>query len=172
MGILRARKQIEQADLVLFMLDAARGVEVEDKQLFDSVSHKPLLLLANKADIADTNKSIELFVKEHSALPFVQISAKQHQNIDLLKDTIFETVVGSKEQWQEEGCAPNIRHKDALQRAVAAAGLLREGLEMTTTSDLLAIDLQECLDQLNVIVGVTTTEDVLDVIFEQFCLGK
>ncbi len=172
MGILRARKQIEQADLVLFMLDAARGVEVEDKQLFDSVSHKPLLLLANKADIADTNKSIELFVKEHSALPFVQISAKQHQNIDLLKDTIFETVVGSKEQWQEEGCAPNIRHKDALQRAVAAAGLLREGLEMATTSDLLAIDLQECLDQLNAIVGVTTTEDVLDVIFEQFCLGK
>ncbi len=172
MGIERARKQIEQADLVLFMLDAAKGVEEEDKLLFDSVSHKPLLLLGNKADITGINKSVELFAKEYSTLPFVRISAKKHQNIDLLKDTIFATIVGSKEQWQEEGCAPNIRHKDALQRAVRAAGLLQEGLEMETTSDLLAIDLQECLDQLNVIVGVTTTEDVLDVIFEQFCLGK
>ena len=172
MGIERARKQIERADLVLFMLDAARGVAEEDRQLFHSVSHKPLLLLSNKADIADQQESVEQFVAEHKKLPFVQISAKQHQNIAALKDTIFDTVVGCKDQWQEEGCAPNIRHKDALQRAVEAATLLQEGLEMATTSDLLAIDLQECLDQLNVIVGVTTTEDVLDVIFEQFCLGK
>ncbi len=172
MGIERARKQIEQADLVLFMLDAARGVEEEDKLLFNSVNHKPLLLLSNKADIADQQNSVEQFIRDYEDLPFVEISAKQHQNIDLLKDTIFDTVVGSKDQWQEEGCAPNIRHKDALQRAVGAATLLQEGLEMSTTSDLLAVDLQECLDQLNVIVGVTTTEDVLDVIFEQFCLGK
>ena len=157
---------------MLFMLDAARGVDEEDTQLFDSVSHKPLLLISNKADIADQQKSVKLFVSEHSDLPFVQISAKQHQNIDVLKDTIFETVVGGKDQWQEEGCAPNIRHKEALQQAVAAAALLQEGLEISTTSDLLAVDLQECLDQLNAIVGVTTTEDVLDVIFEQFCLGK
>jgi len=172
MGIERARKQVEQADLVLFMLDAARGVEEEDQQLFRSMSHKPLLLLSNKADIADQRESVEQFVAEHDDLPFVQISAKQHQNIDALKDTIFDTVVGNKDQWQEEGCAPNVRHKNALQRAVTAAALLQEGLEMSTTSDLLAIDLQECLDQLNAIVGVTTTEDVLDVIFEQFCLGK
>jgi len=172
MGIERARKQIEQADLVLFVLDAVRGVEEEDKQLFDSVSHKPLLLLSNKVDIANQAKSVEQFAEEHHKLPFVQISAKQHQNIDLLKETIFETVVGGKDQWQEEGCTPNIRHKDALQRAVEAAELLREGFELLASSDLLAIDLQECLDQLNVIVGVTTTEDVLDVIFEQFCLGK
>ena len=172
MGIERARKQIEQADLILFMLDAARGVEEEDKQLFESVRHKPLLLLANKAVIADQQESVEQFVAECDDVPFLQISAKQHQNIDALKDTIFAIVVGSKDQWQEEGCAPNVRHKDALQRAVAAAAHLQEGLEMFTTSDLLAIDLQDCLDQLNAIVGVTTTEDVLDVIFEQFCLGK
>jgi len=172
MGILRARKQIGMADLVLFMLDAVRGVEEEDKQLFDSVRHKPLLLLSNKADIAEQQESVEQFAAAHTDLPFVQISAKHHQHIDTLKDTIFTTVVGSTNQWQEEGCAPNIRHKDALQRAVEAAGRLREGFETMTTSDLLAIDLQDCLDQLNAIVGVTTTEDVLDVVFEQFCLGK
>ncbi len=172
LGLERARKQIDQADLVLFMLDAARGVEEEDVQLFATVKHKPLLLLANKVDIAEPQGSVEEFASRNDTLPYVQISAKQQQNIDVLKDAIFDTVVGGKEQWQEEGCAPNIRHKDSLQRALEAALRLEEGLQMSITSDLLAIDLQECLDQLNAIVGVTTTEDVLDVIFEQFCLGK
>ncbi len=172
LGLERARKQIDQADLVLFMLDAARGVEEEDVQLFATVKHKPLLLLANKVDIAEPQGSVEEFTSRNDTLPYVQISAKQQQNIDVLKDAIFDTVVGGKEQWQEEGCAPNIRHKDSLQRALEAALRLEEGLQMSITSDLLAIDLQECLDQLNAIVGVTTTEDVLDVIFEQFCLGK
>ena len=91
---------------------------------------------------------------------------------DELKEAIFQTVIGGKDQWQEEGCAPNIRHKAALQQARDAAIRVGEGLEIRITSDLLSIDIQDCLDQLNVIVGVTTTEDVLDVIFEQFCLGK
>ena len=172
MGIERARKQIDQADLVLFMVDAARGVGADDEELFASVSHKPIVLIANKIDVEEQQESVKQFAVKHASLPFVEISAKEHRNIDLLKDTIFTTVVGGKDQWQEEGCAPNVRHKDALQRAVKAAELLREGLLMATTTDLLAIDLQECLDQLNAIVGVTTTEDVLDVIFEQFCLGK
>lgn len=172
LGLERARKQIDQADLVLFMLDAARGVDEEDVQLFATVSHKPLLLLANKVDVAEQLSSVEQFVAKNDTIPFVQISAKQQQNIDVLKGMMFDTVVGGKDQWQEDGCAPNIRHKDALQRATDAALRLQDGLEMSVTSDLLAIDLQECLDQLNAIVGVTTTEDVLDVIFEQFCLGK
>ena len=172
MGILRARKQIDQADLVLFMLDAARGVEEEDIELYRSVSHKPLLLLSNKVDIAKRQHSVDQFVGRHANLPFVQISAKQDDNIDTLKNTIFATVAGSKDQWQEDGCSPNVRHKAALKRATEAALRLKEGLEIAISSDLLAVDLQECLDQLHEIVGVTTTEDVLDVIFEQFCLGK
>ena len=102
----------------------------------------------------------------------LHISAKQQQGIEELRQAIFTTVVGDQKQWQEDGCAPNIRHKDALQKAEEAAVRLQEGLRQKITSDLLAIDLQDCLDQLDAIVGMTTTEDVLDVVFEQFCLGK
>ncbi len=172
LGIERARKQIQQADLVLFMLDMERGVQEEDIELFSLLSHKPMLLLANKMDIHGQKEGVEQFVRSHPKLPFVQISAKKNQNIEALKDAIFTKVVGGNEQWQEENCAPNIRHKDGLQRAVVAAEFFDEGLKISSTNDLLAIDLQECLDQLNGIVGITTTEDVLDVIFEQFCLGK
>ena len=172
MGIERARKQIDQADLVLFLLDAARGIQVEDKQLFETVNHKPMILVSNKSDLAEKQLDVSGLSLSKGNIQSVQISAKQQQGIDELKDAIFRTVVGSKDQWQEDGCAPNIRHKAALLAAKDAALRLGDGLAIELTSDLLAIDLQECLDQLNGIVGITTTEDVLDVIFEQFCLGK
>ncbi len=172
LGIERARKQIDQADLVLFMLDGVRGLQDEDRQLFETVKHKPLLLLSNKSDLASGKPETCDLGLEDESFPCIHISAKQQQGIEELKDAIFKGVVGEKNQWQEEGCAPNIRHKAALLAAEDAALRLKEGLAMQITSDLLAVDLQECLDQLNGIVGITTTEDVLDVIFEQFCLGK
>ncbi len=172
LGIERARKQIDQADLVLFMLDAVRGVEEEDRQLFATVKKKPLLLLANKSDLSEPSALDTSFLKGEKQSPVLHISAKQQQGIEELKDAIFKSIVGDQKQWQEDGCAPNIRHKDSLQRAEAAAKRLKDGLTATSTSDLLAIDTQDCLDQLDAIVGITTTEDVLDVIFEQFCLGK
>ncbi len=171
MGIERARKQIDQADLVLFMLDAERGISQEDRVLLESVRHKPLLLVSNKSDLAGAELDLTpLDLAEE--VPSVVISAKEQHGIEELKNSIFKVVVGGREQWQEEGCAPNVRHKAALAAALEAALRLRQGLEVRVTSDLLAIDLQDCLEQLNEIVGVTTTEDILDLIFEQFCLGK
>ncbi len=172
MGIERARKQIDQADLVLFMLDAVRGAREEDRELFATVNHKPLLLLLNKIDLMEQGAAIEGFGLEKQNRRLIQISAKQQQGIEELKAAIFRTVVGNKDQWQEDGCAPNVRHKAALRRAQEAAVRLKQGLEGMISTDLLAIDLQDCLEELNALVGVTTTEDVLDVIFEQFCLGK
>lgn len=172
MGIERARKQIDQADLVLFMFDAERGFQETDQQLYETVNHKPLLLLANKSDLVNCPQMENPLGSDETVIPLIQISAKEQQGISVLKDAIYQAVVGGKDQWQEEGCAPNVRHKSALKNARDAATRLKGGLELRITSDLLAIDLQDCLDQLNEIVGVTTTEDVLDVIFEQFCLGK
>ncbi len=172
MGIERARKQIDQADLVLFMLDAVRGAQEEDRELFATVSHKPLLLIANKSDLNKQKPQVEDFALQKDDTPLIRISAKQQQGIEELKNAIFSRVVGDKDQWQEDGCAPNVRHKAALTRARDAAIRLGQGLETKITSDLLAIDLQDCLEELDAIVGITTTEDVLDVIFEQFCLGK
>lgn len=172
LGIERARKQIDQADLVLFMLDAARGVQEEDRQLFMTVRDKPLLVIVNKCDLKEDKALADHLDLADKDVPIIHISAKHQQGIETLKDAIFKSVVGGKEQWQEDGCAPNVRHKAALVQAKDAAIRLGEGLGMRTTSDLLAIDLQDCLAELDAIVGITTTEDVLDVIFEQFCLGK
>lgn len=170
LGIQRAKRLVNQADIILFMVDGKAGVIDEDKYLFDTVSHKPIIVLINKVDLLDEN-SIDLsFFDKH--LSRVMLSAKEQTGIDELRETLFETVTGGRDQWHEESCAPNLRHKQNLQRAREACDRIVDGLKAGLTTDLVAVDLQECLDQLGDIVGETTTEDILDVIFEQFCLGK
>lgn len=171
LGIKRARKLVNQADIVLFMVDGAEGVVEEDRRLFATVTHKPIIILVNKIDLLDHEDSTDLSFFEEN-LPRTLISAKQQLGLEEFRQMLFSQVTGGKDQWQEEACAPNLRHKNSLQRAKAASERLQEGFDLGMTRDLLAVDLQDCLDQLGDIVGKTTTEDILDVIFEQFCLGK
>ena len=171
LGIQRARQQMRQADLVLFMIDLAKGISAADHELFHSIHDKPVILVANKMDLL-TQGLPDLTEFGNHPLAQVLISARKQQGITELKQAIFKAVVGNKGQWEEDGCAPNLRHKDALARAYAASSRVLDGLQTRTTSDLLAIDLQECLAELDAIIGVTTTEDILDLIFRQFCLGK
>jgi len=171
MGIIRAKEQLGRADLVLFMFDANLGFTEQDQLLYQQVEAKPLIIVHNKIDLADFSDSDYPHCVADT-ISRVRISAKQQQGIEELKSEIFELVTEGKGQLKEEGCTPNIRHKDALVRALSACGRVKEGLKEKQTCDLVAVDLQECLDQLGEIIGVTTTEDILDVIFEQFCLGK
>lgn len=171
LGILRAKRLINEADIVLFMIDGAAGLVKEDRELYETVSHKPLLLLINKVDLFSGEVKEESFAIGDE-VPRISLSAKKHVGIEELRNLLFKTVTGDETQWQEEGCAPNLRHKQSLKSADEAAKRVVEGLELGLTTDLVVVDLQDCLDQLGEIVGETTTEDILDVIFEQFCLGK
>ncbi len=168
LGIKRARDLTNSADLVLFLYDMSVGLGEEDLQLFRTVAHKPVIIVQNKNDIGGRDDLPE----ELEGLPTVSISAKKQGGIDRLKQLVFEQMVAGDGQWQEEGCIPNMRHKVSLTKALEAVQRLKHGFANQLTSDLLAIDLQDCLDHLGDIVGETTTDDVLDVIFAQFCLGK
>jgi tRNA modification GTPase len=170
LGIERARTQINQADLILFMVDGSQKLAGEDIDLFRTISHKPVIIIINKIDIIHDDCSEDYGIFQDCSL--VRVSAKQQMGIDVLKKSIFGMVTAGKGQWQEEACSPNIRHKDALIRADSACGRVKDGLQCGLTNDLLAVDLQECLDQLDEIVGATTTEDILDAIFTKFCIGK
>jgi tRNA modification GTPase len=170
LGIIRARTHINQADLVLFMIDGSETILDMDMDLYRTISHKPLIVVINKIDLVpDPEKDQPGFFNDR---PMVRISAKEQTGIDWLKTAIFKAVTTGSEQWQEDACTPNIRHKDALIRALAACGRVEDGLQTGLTNDLLAIDLQGCLSHLAEIVGETTTDDILDAIFTKFCIGK
>ena len=168
LGIMRAKDLINKADLVLFMVDGSVAVTEEDTSLYEAVSHKPVLTVINKIDIKSETDTFSWAAAGEQ----VQISAKQQLGIDALKQAIFKMIVSGREQWEEDACPPNLRHQVALKRAKIAAKRILDTLQLGLTNDLIAIDLQECLDYLGEIVGLTTTDDILDVVFEQFCLGK
>ncbi len=170
LGIKRAKEQINQADLILFMVDGSKEMSDADKSLYQTVTHKPLIMVINKIDLLPDSAAET--PSPDRGQPEVKISAKKQKGIESLKTEIFSIVTGGRDQWQEDSCAPNIRHKHALTRAFEACTRVKEGLMIGLTTDLLAVDIQECLNQLGDIIGETTTEDILDVIFEQFCLGK
>ncbi|NOR22978.1 MAG: tRNA uridine-5-carboxymethylaminomethyl(34) synthesis GTPase MnmE [Desulforhopalus sp.] len=170
LGIQRARDLINKADLILFLIDGSRELIDGDRTLYGQVKHKPVLPVINKIDLC--GNPIPDFSSISSIGKCVKISAREQTGIERLKQAVFDAVISGDEQWEEGGCAPNVRHKQALIGAVEACDQVLLSLKGGLTNDLIAVDLQGCLDYLAEIVGETTTEDVLDVIFEQFCLGK
>jgi tRNA modification GTPase len=178
LGIQRARAKLADADLVLFMLDASEPLTAEDQALYNSIKQnrkkQKTLLVLNKIDAA-IGTNTEQYRTDLGNEDIVAISAKLHTGITELKDSVFSLITGrAKGPGWDPGAAavPNIRHKTALQKALAACRGAQQGLETNISPDLLAIDIQSALDHLGDIVGETTTEDVLDLIFEKFCIGK
>ena len=171
LGIHRSRQKLADADLVLLLLDAAAGVTPEDEALIASIGEKPLVLVANKTDIAPP-AAVEAVRHACPAKPFVPLSAKTGNGLAALEETIFATVTGAG-QWEPGHVSvPNVRHEAALRRASEAIDRIIAGLPASLPPDLIAVELQSALDHLGEIIGETTTEDMLDLIFSQFCLGK
>lgn len=169
LGIVRAKERINEADLVLFVFDGVKGLAEEDRELYRQIGQKPVLAVINKKDLL---KREELPVSPEGVRATVVISAKKQQGIEELRKAIFDEIISGQGQWEESSCAPNLRHKVALEQALTAVKRITSSLEMRLSYDFIAVDLQDCLNSLNDIVGESTTEDVLDVVFQEFCLGK
>lgn len=172
MGIQRARQKIREADLVLFLVDSSAQFTEENKELYASIGAVKRVVILNKIDITgqETVDSLEKIFPGDSV---VRISAKHHQGLAHLQDAIYTSVVGEESPLSERcSCAPNVRHRTVLEQSLAAARRLAGGLQAGVTSDLAAVEVQIALDYLGDIVGLTTTDDVLDRIFAEFCIGK
>lgn len=173
LGIQRTREKQADADLVLLMVDGSQPIREEDRQLLASAAGQERLLVINKIDLAGA-EGVARVQAAFSGVETVAISAKSGSGLAALEEAIFRLATGGAELAREpsQGCAPNRRHQIALEKALQASEQLGAGLAAGLTPDLLAIDLQEILDHLGAIVGYTTTEDVLETIFGDFCLGK
>jgi tRNA modification GTPase len=181
LGIERARQKMREADFVLFVVDASQGLSAIDRSLYASLDDRKRIVVLNKIDKIDkigvTDKSTdESPLQELSnffgAVPQVQTAAKTGVGIAQLRDTLYQTIIGEEEMSERISCAPNLRHKMILEKTLAACFQVKETLVTGVPADLLAVDLRVALDHLADIVGLTTPDDVLDVLFSRFCLGK
>ncbi|MDW7772264.1 MAG: tRNA uridine-5-carboxymethylaminomethyl(34) synthesis GTPase MnmE [Desulfobulbaceae bacterium] len=172
LGIRRARQKMREADLVLFMVDSSVPLTAADRELYNSIGSVDRIVVLNKIDIADAEITASLAAAFPDAEK-VNISARNHQGLQELQEIVFTRIMGEKFSLSErDACAPNVRHRAVLKDTLAASKRLRRALAEGVTVDLAAIEVQTALDCLGDIVGLTTTEDVLDKIFAEFCIGK
>jgi len=173
LGIERARSKMAQADLILFLVDAAAGVGRGDRELYRDVQNRKHLLVVNKVDLLareDEVKGLDLLGGDRE---IIHISARTGEGLEELRQAMIRQICTDGQELADAiACAPNVRHKVSLQAALHACERLAAALTAGEPADLLAIEVQEALDHLGEIVGLTTPEDVLDRIFAEFCIGK
>jgi len=168
-GIERTFDKIEQASVVLLMIDAAEDTYDDIKALIDSINEKSsdsrVIVIANKTDL-NTDNSTDSFDNHY---PTVHISAKHQQNLDELKSKLLKAV-----HLQPSGdiVVTNTRHYEALSKANEDLQKVRDGLDSNITGDFLAMDIRQSLYHLGEITGEITTDDLLGNIFSKFCIGK
>jgi tRNA modification GTPase len=166
-GVRRSEVSVERADLVLHVVDASGPWSDEDVQQAGRLAGRPWVLVRNKMDLP-----CRLGVGGLTGVPAVDVCALSGQGVESLKDTIQRMVWGGEIRAEMLEVTINARHRDALWRAresVVRAGVaLRAGVPL----EVVAMDLRAGVQAVGEVVGKTTTEDLLDRIFGQFCLGK
>ncbi|MDF2577756.1 MAG: trmE [Chlamydiales bacterium] len=165
-GIRRSQQAMEEADLILLVLDVTRLLEAEDQLLLNKVPLHKTLVIWNKIDqVHDPLPSI--------AFPYqVQVSAKQYQGLEKLSAAIDQILWKHGHPSKEEIVITNIRHKDAIAQAIQFATRVTYGLESGISPEFLTADIRGCLKELGKIIGMDITEEVLSSIFSKFCIGK
>ncbi|MCC3144721.1 tRNA uridine-5-carboxymethylaminomethyl(34) synthesis GTPase MnmE [Halanaerobium sp. Z-7514] len=170
-GVERTRKSAEKADLVLFMLDISQGLTEEDLEIYKLIKEKPLIVIVNKTDLpaqVDKNK-IEHEFKEHSLL---WISLLEEEGLEELRQKILNEILDEELSGDDNVIITKSRHKNALLKAKKAIERVIVSRETSMPYDFLTIDLKDCLNALGEITGETVADDIIDRIFNDFCLGK
>ena len=169
-GVEKSKQFIGKADLVLLVLDASKELENEDIEVINRIKEnkKKVIVLLNKIDL---NKKINL--AGHNLENIVEISAKDNIGIEDMQEKIYSYIVEEDvENSSEKLIITNIRHKTALEKTKDAIKNIFETIDMGLPMDLISVDLKEALDSLSEITGEISSEDILDHVFGNFCVGK
>lgn len=174
-GIERTFQKMSQADIVLWMIDSDSEVDWENlkSEILPYCEGKNLIVLFNKCDKITAERRSEMArTFEEVDTPKLFLSAKNRMGLDELETLLVETAA-LPEISQNDVIVTNIRHYEALVRALESIHRVQDGLLMNLSGDFVSQDLRECLSHLAEIVdGAFDVEDVLGNIFKHFCIGK
>jgi tRNA modification GTPase len=167
-GVERSRSALDRADLALLVIDGSQPLTDADADIVALIGRKPVLIVVNKSDLPQ----VELLADLLPPGPRLSVSALTGEGIQELEDAIVELVLGGTVTAAETPLVSNPRHQASLNRALDHVGAAEGGHLGGLSSDLVAIDVREAVDALGEITGETVSEDLLEAIFSNFCIGK
>ena len=169
-GVDRARNQAEEADLIIFVVDASRNLDENDFEIMRMIEDKNVIVLLNKSDLK--TMVTPKMVKEHLDKPMIEISAKEEEGIYELEQTVKEMFFQGGLTFNDEVYITNVRQKEALLQAFTSLSQVKESIESGMPEDFYTIDLMDAYEALGNITGETIGEDLVNEIFSKFCMGK
>ncbi|ETA73920.1 tRNA modification GTPase TrmE [Ligilactobacillus equi DPC 6820] len=170
-GVERSRKAIEQADLVLLILNSSQALTKEDRELLAATNDKKRLVILNKTDLPQAIELDEVKAEVGEDNLMLTSVLKQAGLVEL-EEKIAELFFGGIENSQSTVLVTNVRQMALLEKAENSLAAVLDGIEMDLPVDLVQIDMTTAWELLGEITGDTYQDELLDQLFSQFCLGK
>lgn len=168
-GVEKSKMLLEDAELVIYMLDSKKDIDDNDLEIYNIVKDKKLIILANKCE-DKINKSVEDFCLDKNNVIFC--SVKNETGLDEIKNTILKMFnMGELEEDISETIT-NVRHKDSLIKALNSVNSAIDALNLCMPVDMTFVDIENAILSLGEITGMSVGEEIVDRIFHTFCVGK
>ncbi|MEE0247644.1 tRNA uridine-5-carboxymethylaminomethyl(34) synthesis GTPase MnmE [Peptacetobacter hiranonis] len=170
-GVEKSMASFDTADLIIMVVDSSSELSEEDREILEKVQGKETILLLNKTDLPQVidEEEVKKYVNEEN---IIKISALHNEGIEDVHDRIEAMVYKGDIKSSSNVIITNSRHKDALYRAMKSAEDAMRAIEDRMPLDFVEVDLKNIWDYLGYINGDTVSEDLLDNIFHNFCIGK
>ncbi|MFC2015904.1 tRNA uridine-5-carboxymethylaminomethyl(34) synthesis GTPase MnmE [Chloroflexota bacterium] len=169
LGVDRSREALSQADLALLVLDASQPLAEADRAIAALIGDKPAIVVLNKMDLIDAAPGAHRAILDGTSIP---ISALTGEGMCVLEDAMVDAVFEGKVTTSSTPVVTNPRHKQAIGQAQDHVASARAGYCSGLPADLLAIDVSAAINVLGAITGQTASDDLLETIFGNFCIGK
>ena len=166
MGIRKSMEALADADLVLVVLDASQGETAEDAELLQQAENRPVIVVGNKCDLGSSGQG------SGDSGQTVLTSAITGEGIAELRGEILRHIGGETGTHAESGFLTSVRHQGLIQDSLAALDAAKTAVAGKVPHEMLLLDLYSALRPLDAITGATTTDDILNLIFSTFCIGK
>ena len=197
-GVDKAKKQADKADLILYVIDASTTLDENDVEIIKMIQGKPSIILLNKTDLDmmvtkefieekyfasfdslsddlnenEKDKGNKKMNNRNNKVSIIEISAKNNQGIEELENVLKDMFFEGNLSFNNEIYITNVRHKTALQDAYDALIRVNESIDSGMPEDFYSIDLMDAYESLGSITGETIGEDLVNEIFSKFCMGK
>jgi tRNA modification GTPase len=168
-GIRKSYEALADADIVLIVTDNTSAQHAnEEQRLLGASEGRKRILVRNKADLSSATE----FLAGKNHLPEIRTSAISGEGIDDLRERIVTEAGGSSRGQQESGLVTNLRQRKLVEESLAALSAAENAVQNRVPHEMLLMDLHAAVESLDVLTGQTTTEDILNLIFSTFCIGK
>jgi tRNA modification GTPase len=170
LGMRRSREALADAALVVIVLDATQPLNDEERRLLEAVEGRPALVAVNKSDLVRNLPEADRLLPDCGDLPALATSALTGEGIPALRERILELATGGAAA--EPGMLTSLRHQQAIAAALAALGDAAQDNAAAIPHEMILLDLYRALWALDSLTGQTTPDDILNLIFSTFCIGK